>query len=71
MQPLTRKHKTAPLTNWYSEYDAYGECWWVCHYVGGEDGVTAISDHATKEEADKAVAVANAAGHTHTHHIDL
>ena len=71
MQPLTRKHKTAPLTNWSAVHDDYEGGWLIQHYVGGEDGWTAMGDYATKEEAEAAAVEANAAGHTHTHHIDL
>lgn len=71
MEPLYRKHVSAPLTNWSPVYDDYEEVWLIEHYVGGEDGWTCMGDYATEAEAQAAAEEANRAGHTHTHIIDL
>ena len=70
MQPQYRTHEKV-LNNWHVDYDDYAECYCLCHYVGGEDGVTYMGDYDTKEEAQAARLEANKAGHIHTHIIDL
>ena len=71
MEPSYRKHRTGLLTNWQPVHDDYEGGWLIEHYVGGEDGYIAMGDYANEAEAEAAALEANAAGHTHTHIIDL